>query len=294
MVSMRLAIWFGVLASTLAVADRLAAAQFTPNIGHDAATPELRSDPRLIVDARVPPYAAVGRLTGAMVCTGVLVLDPRIVLTAAHCVVERNGQAIVSDLTFEPGYQFGAALGSFSGEVWAIGSMHQFTQITMHDAANDWAIVVLDRPAAPSVPLGIRSLGRPADLPSAGTVLSLAYGDDLAHGGALAADPACSIARIAWEILLHDCVVSRGGSGAPLLVKDGGSLAVVGINTGRITYASRKDGHAVRRNGAVSASFFAAALDDVRDRIVDGRGRGCRYEWVRMKAPAGAAEPRFC
>src|SRR6516225_1036875 len=45
---------------------------------------------RRVVDARLPPYAAVGRLSGSMVCTAALV-HPRIAVTAAHCVTSGNG-----------------------------------------------------------------------------------------------------------------------------------------------------------------------------------------------------------
>ncbi len=301
MLVLRCAIWFGALTSMIALAQGPVAAtepqlgiQIAPNGAPYAAVTELRRDPRHIVDARVPPYTAVGRLTGLMICTGALVADPRIVVTAAHCVVEHDGKVTVSKLTFQPGYQMGLALDRFSGEVWAVGSLRQFEYVTVHDASNDWAIVVLDRSADPIRPLWVRSYGRETDGPLEGNILLPAYSDDFAGADVLAVDTACSVDKIVWEILLHDCAVSHGASGAPLLVRDGDWYAVIGINSGAMAFPTSRGRRIVHRNAAIGSSFFAAALADVHERLLDGRGRGCRYEWVSRKAPAGIPEPRTC
>ena len=52
----------------------------------------------------------------------------------------------------------------------------------------------------------------------------------------LMADPSCHIGivtpRAGGTLLLHDCSATRGTSGGPLLTREGGGWAVVGINIG--------------------------------------------------------------
>jgi hypothetical protein len=77
-----------------------------------------RPDGRYVVSAGDPSYLAVGQLIGPMPCTGTAVLHPRIVLTAADCVIER-GRA-TRTLLFRPAYLSGADLGAFEGRVVAV------------------------------------------------------------------------------------------------------------------------------------------------------------------------------
>ena len=109
------------------------------------------NDRRRIVDARLPPYAAVGRIKGAMLCTAAIVLHPRIVLTAAHCVSSGSGKITPLQPFFQPGYQAGSDLGRFKATVWAIGAEQDFKGQSVRDASNDWAVLLLER-----APIGIR------------------------------------------------------------------------------------------------------------------------------------------
>jgi hypothetical protein len=183
---------------------------------------------RRIVDARVAPYSVVGRIKGTMVCTAAVVLHPRIALTAAHCV--ETGAGVV----FQLGYQGGTDLGRFKATVWAIGAHQDFTGQSVHDASNDWAVLVLDR-----APIGVQPFGL-SELPADGLrqlgrqILMPSYGVDMAAAQVLSLDPACSIRKLAWNVLVHDCQTSSGGSGAPLLIKRKQGYEVVGIHTGAI------------------------------------------------------------
>lgn len=252
-------------ATMLPPADRVMKSQSSA----DAARAELdrpaRNETRRIVDARTAPYSAVGRLKGTMLCTGAVVLHPRIVLTAAHCVARG------SEVVFQPGYQAGLDLGRFKAAVWAIGAHQDFTGQSVHDAANDWAVLLLAR-----APIGIRpfllselsadrlkQLGRHILMPS--------YAVDVAAAQSLSLDPACSVRERAWNVVVHDCMTSSGGSGAPLLVRQEQEYAIVGVHTGALLERDEAL-HRVKLIGheATGAWTFAEAIHDLSARLKEG------------------------
>ncbi|MGL4287298.1 MAG: trypsin-like serine peptidase [Phreatobacter sp.] len=230
-------------------------------------------DERHIVDARVPPYSAVGRFVGTAACTAALVLHPRIIVTAAHCVVDRNDQLRRSELSFQLGYRGGTDLGRFAATVWAIGSSRQYNHPSARDASNDWVILVLDR-----APVGVRPFllddHPPGDLRSLSRQIFLpSYSDDLADAQALTVGPACSIRTIVWNVLMHDCQGSAGSSGAVLLLPDAEGYRVVGIHSGAVLVP---DDTMTPEGSAVGAWTFSKTLREIADALlrddnVDGR-----------------------
>lgn len=215
---------------------------------------------RQIVDARLSPYSAIGKFRGTMTCTAAIVLNPRIVVTAGHCVTERNGTTKRSNLSFQPGYQSGTDLGRFQATVWAVGSKQGVTHQSVRDAASDWAILVLDRAPVGVQPLLLshRSL-RTVQLPQR-QILMPAYSNDIGNAEVVSVDPTCSIRDLAWDTLIHTCIARPGSSGAPLLLRDGSGYAVVGIHTASI-FASSADGHVGKfvGNQAVGSWMFSEA-----------------------------------
>lgn len=194
---------------------------------------------RPIVDVRMAPYAAaVGRLKGAMVCTAAIVLHPRIIITAGHCVA--NGRPERMEITFQPGYKAGTDFSRFKAAVWAIGAHQQLTAQSVREASNDWAILVLER-----APIGIRPFrlsNRSADTLKQlrGQILLPSYSVDVAEAQALSVDPTCSVQDLLWNVLLHDCKASLGGSGAPLLIRDQQWYEVVGIHSASLLVNDEK------------------------------------------------------
>ena len=221
----------------------------------------VNADGRHIVDARLPPYAAVGKFKGTMGCTAAIVLHPRIIVTAGHCITERDGSVKRSNLSFRLSYQAGSSLGDFRATVWMIGSRQSFTRQSVHDASQDWAILVLDR-----APVGVRpflvSLYSVANLKSLERqILMPSYSNDIGDAEVLSVDPACTVSDLVWDALVHNCRARYGSSGAPLLVRDGHWYAVVGIHTGSM-FASDADGHVAKfiGNRAIGAWKFMEAL----------------------------------
>lgn len=227
-------------------------------------------DSRRIVDARVPPYAAIGKFKGTMACTAAIVLHPRIIITAGHCITERDGTTRRSNLSFRLSYQAGTDLGRFEATLWAVGSKQSFKRQSVHDASQDWAILVLDR-----APVGVRpfllshhsfetlkSLERQFLMPS--------YSNDVADAEVLSVDPACSIRDLVWDVLVHDCKARFGSSGAPILMRDRLRYAVVGIHTGSM-FASDEEGHVAKfvGNRAIGSWMFTEALLALSRRLND-------------------------
>lgn len=218
-------------------------------------------DRRKIVDARLAPYSALGKFEGTMACTAAIVLDPRIIVTAGHCITERDGSIRKSRSSFRLGYQSGTDLGRFEATVWALGSKQHFKRQSVHEASQDWAVLVLDRAPKGVHPLLVGHYSFEASGSRELQFLMPAYSNDIGNAEVLSVDPACSIRDLVWGVLVHDCRARYGSSGAPLVMRDGLSYAVVGIHTGSM-FASDADGRVARFVGyrAIGSWMFADAL----------------------------------
>ena len=218
-------------------------------------------DRRKIVDAQLAPYSALGKFDGTMACTAAIVLDPRIIVTSGHCITERDGSIRKSNLSFRPGYQAGTDLGRFEATVWVVGSKQHFKRQSVHEASQDWALLVLDRAPKGVQPLLPSHYSSEASRSRERQFLMPAYSNDIGNAEVLSIDPACSIRDLIWGVLVHDCRARYGSSGAPLLMRDGSRYAVLGIHTGSM-FASDADGRVARFVGyrAIGSWMFADAL----------------------------------
>jgi protease YdgD len=183
-------------------------------------------DPRLPVPVAHPPWHAVASIEaeGAGLCTGAMVA-PAVVLTAAHCLKDAAGTALL------PPARIGVTLAGRQARGVALRVGAGFDPAREAPWASDWALVSLDAPIGAG-----RVLPLLRETPPAGSILALP-GFQRDDPGTLLVDPACrylGLRRIEGEgvMLAHDCAGTTGSSGGPLLLRGAdGRFAIIGVQS---------------------------------------------------------------
>jgi protease YdgD len=183
-------------------------------------------DPRLPVPVAHPPWHAVASIEaeGAGLCTGAMVA-PALVLTAAHCLKDAAGTALL------PPARIGVTLAGRQARGVALRVGAGFDPAREAPWASDWALVSLDAPIGAG-----RVLPLLRETPPAGSILALP-GFQRDDPGTLLVDPACrylGLRRIEGEgvMLAHDCAGTTGSSGGPLLLRGAdGRFAIIGVQS---------------------------------------------------------------
>ena len=184
-------------------------------------------------------WEGVGRLNigfGGM-CTGALIA-PRLVLTAAHCLIDqRTGQNVdARSITFLAGWRNGRASASRKVRRAVVHPQYEYTGPSGElKVANDLALLELDSEIRLAHIQPFKTASRPRKGASVGVV---SYAHD--RQNSLSLQEVCHVLARRSGALVLSCDVDFGSSGAPVFADVDGEPQIVSVVSAKAMIRGRK------------------------------------------------------
>ena len=215
---------------------------------------------RDIVDAEGWPWRAIGRVNFAGIrtrqhCTGTLVA-PRVVLTAAHCLYSYPRRMWIQphSITFVAGYQRGGGVAVSRGRRFVLDAGQDTASRDFRATPDtDWALVILEDPIGHEVGF----LDLVIQVPAGAGFMLAGYAGLRPEVLSVARECGTPLAGVPAAVMLR-CAAMQGDSGAPVLVRQGGSYAVAAVFSSVMTRG--EDVFSL----AIAPSAFRDAVSQVR------------------------------